>query len=424
MELIELSEKKFEQFASKHQYATFYQTKEWAKLKSFNGWEYFYVGLLNDSKKVVGATLLLGKNTPIKKKMFYAPRGFLIDYNDKEILLEFTKKIKEYIKNKNGIFIKMDPTVIYKQRDINGDIVKDGIDNSSLIDFLKDNGYKHYGLSLSSHVGLQPRWVFALHLKDRTLEDITSKFNSRTKRSIKKCENHGVVVEKIDNSKLDVFKSIMEHTSTRRGFIDRPFSYYQELVNNLGEHCKVYIAYLDTNLAIDLIDKEVETQNKKNIELDKNKESKKYEDNIAKCKKIIDDKTNEKEKILKLETSNGKKIPLGGAMFLHFGSEMTYLFGGSFEEFMEYPSQYLIQFTAIKEALDSKCETFNFYGIDGHLKENGEMHGVYEFKKGFGGEVREYIGEFDLVINRFYYLLYKVAFACYHKLKNIKNKKR
>ena len=33
MELIELSEKKFEQFAGKHQYATFYQTKEYFLLK-------------------------------------------------------------------------------------------------------------------------------------------------------------------------------------------------------------------------------------------------------------------------------------------------------------------------------------------------------------------------------------------------------
>ena len=80
-----------------------------------------------------------------------------------------------------------------------------------------------------------------------------------------------------------------------------------------------------------------------------------------------------------------------------------------------------MQWVAIQDALENACELYNFYGIDGHLKEDGEMHGVYEFKKGFGGEVREYIGEFDLVVRPFYYRLYKVSFASYKFLKNLKN---
>lgn len=423
MKLTELNEKEFEKFASKHQYANFYQTKEWAKLKSRNGWKPYFIGLVSSNKKILGATLLLSKMTPIKKNMFYAPRGFLIDYEDIEMLETFTKEIKFFVKKHNGIFVKIDPMIVYKQRDINGDIVEDGIDNSKIIEMLKSNGYHHYGLSVSSHTGLQPRWVFALPLGNKTEEEIVSSFNTRTKRSLKKCQNHGIIVEKINKNDLSVFKDIMEHTSSRRGFVDRPFSYYQEMIDCLGEHCKIYIAYLDINKAIKLADDEIESQNNRILELNRNKESKKYKENILKCEKIITDKKAEKDKMLKLEKEHGDKIPIGGAMFLHFGQEMTYLFGGSYQEYMEYPSQYLVQFTAIKDALNSNCSLYNFYGIDGHLKEDGEMHGVYVFKKGFGGEVREYIGEFDLIINKFSYFIYKIAFACYHKLKNIKNKK-
>ena len=50
------------------------------------------------------------------------------------------------------------------------------------------------------------------------------------------------------------------------------------------------------------------------------------------------------------------------------------------------------------------------------------MYGVYEFKKGFGGQVVELIGEFDLVVNKPKYLLYKVAFGSYKKIKNLINK--
>ncbi|HHX93677.1 MAG TPA: aminoacyltransferase, partial [Tenericutes bacterium] len=50
---------------------------------------------------------------------------------------------------------------------------------------------------------------------------------------------------------------------------------------------------------------------------------------------------------------------------------------------------------------------------------SNEYYGIYEFKKGFGGNVMELIGEFDLVINRFYYYLYKVVIFVYKKVRNI-----
>lgn len=108
-------------------------------------------------------------------------------------------------------------------------------------------------------------------------------------------------------------------------------------------------------------------------------------------------------------------------MFLHYGTEMLYLFGGSYADFMYMNPQYLIQWYSLQYALDHGCDVYNFYGIDGHIKEDGEMHGVYEFKKGFDGNVVEYIGEFDLVIHPIYYQLYKFSFALYGKLKRIKH---
>jgi len=128
-----------------------------------------------------------------------------------------------------------------------------------------------------------------------------------------------------------------------------------------------------------------------------------------------------------LEKNNGKKIPLSSSMFLLTEKEMTYLFGGSYQEYMNYPSQYLIQWSAICDSIEHGHELFNFYGIDGNLNEDGEMHGVYEFKRGFDGEVREYIGEFDLIVSKFYYFIYNVAFKMYkgskHLLIKIKGRK-
>ena len=106
MELVKLTEKEFAKFAVKHRQASFYQTVEWGHLKETNNWQMHLLGL-KDGKKIVAGCLLLSKMTPVKRKMFYSPRGFLIDYSDYDLLKEFTYKIKEYVKKEKGIFIKI-----------------------------------------------------------------------------------------------------------------------------------------------------------------------------------------------------------------------------------------------------------------------------------------------------------------------------
>ncbi len=125
MKLKEISFEELERFSLNTDEATFHQTKGWARLKQHNGWCHYAVGLY-DEDDIKAATLLLAKEVPIVKKyMFYSPRGFLIDYHDFNLLKRFTEEVKKFAKAKGGIFIKIDPYIMYKQRDINGDLVNE-----------------------------------------------------------------------------------------------------------------------------------------------------------------------------------------------------------------------------------------------------------------------------------------------------------
>ena len=171
MELVTLTKKEFKKFADKHNQITFHQTEEWANLKSKNGWNAHYIGL-KDDKKIIAATLILAKNLPIiKKKMFYSPRGFLIDYNNYKILETFTEEIRKYAKKENAIFIKIDPYVEYMEHDNNGDIIENGFNNKAAVENLKKLGYKHYGFNLMQDT-LQPRWMHVIETKNKSLDDV------------------------------------------------------------------------------------------------------------------------------------------------------------------------------------------------------------------------------------------------------------
>ena len=81
MEIVKLSSEEFENFAKNNEYVTFHQKESWGILKKNNGWDYELIGL-KDGEKLLAATLLLSKKLPLNWQMFYAPRGFLIDYSN------------------------------------------------------------------------------------------------------------------------------------------------------------------------------------------------------------------------------------------------------------------------------------------------------------------------------------------------------
>lgn len=422
MKLEQLTEKEFSNFASSHPLFSFHQTKEWGELKSHNGWKYEFLGL-KSGKKVVAATMILSKTTPIKKKIFYAPRGFLLDYENEEILRKFTEEMKLYVKKQGGFFLKIDPYFIHLERDINGDVVENGVNHSKVVTDLKNLGYRHYGFNLTFSKELQPRWIYVLDLKGKDKDTVFQNFSSDTKRYIHRAIKNGLEIEEVTLENLKDFSNIMEHTSKRRGFINRPFSYYQDMVKTLGKNVKILSCFLDTEKALLSIEKEMKEVEEQVRELKKRMEevgSKKSKDSYRQKETELTNLQKKHKEIQGLKQKHGKKIVMASSMFLLFGNEVLYLYSGSYDEFMKYNAQYLIQWEIIQYAISHHYDRYNFYGIEGNFqKENNDTYGIYEFKKGFDGNVVEFIGEFDLVISKFYYFIYNRMFGFYKGVKHI-----
>ena len=431
MEFVKLTEKEFKSFAYNHEQASFYQTINWGKLKENNGWKMHLVGV-KIKKKVVAATLLLSKLTPIKKSMFYAPRGFLIDYDNYELLEFFTNEIKKFAKENDAIFIKIDPYLSYQERDLDGNIVENGENNKQAFDNLIKLGYKHFGFNLMQEA-LQPRWIFVTPTKDTTVDEVMKKMDSKTRQILRKNERNKIKVREIDYDEIDKFKDIMQHTGDRRDFIDRPLSYYQNMYKYLHDDgiLKIMIAELDTEELIDEYTSEI-----KRIEKDKEQREKLYKKDPSKmnekkylqkqneCDKDIKRIEKNRNHIQELQDKHGKVLTLGGILFLIHSGEVLSLVGGSYKEFMEFQSAYTVHFAGLKYAIENNYDRYNFYGITGIFDSNNPLFGLYLFKRDFGGKVVEFVGEFDLIVNKPYFILYKVAFKSYKVLKGIINKIR
>lgn len=427
MKLVNLTKKEFKEFADKHEQITFHQTIEWANLKKENGWKAYYIGLKNETEIKAGA-LLLAKDIPIiHKKMFYSPRGFLIDYNNKKLLAKFTDEIKKYVKKEKGIFIKIDPYVEYQEHDNDGNIVEDGYNNKSSIDNLIDLGYHFFGFNVMQDT-LQPRWMHVIETENKTEEEIQKDMESKTRQILRKNEKSCITTREITKDELPLFKQIMEHTGDRRDFIDRPLSYYEAMWDNLHKSgiLKILIAEINFEDYYNNTQKEKEETEKKlkdriykhdNNILKMNEKkylstNKQDESNIERLEKQL-------EKINNYQNQYGKKLTLGTILFLIYGNEVLSLFGGTDDNLLQFQSAYTLHYAGIKYAIEHKYKRYNFYGITGDFRKENPLFGLYLFKKSFGGHVVELIGEYDLIISKFWYKTYKIAFKLYHLLKKI-----
>ena len=185
MELKVLEKFEYEKFVKNNPYKShFLQSYDWGALvKKERGLTPYYLGLV-DGKKILGATLLLKKSLPLGLSYLYAPRGYVLDFNNFEILDKFTEEIVKFAKRKKAIYVKIDPDIIWKKENYKGEVSEVESKDKKIYNELLRLGYKHKGFTKNFET-MQPRYTFRIDL-NQSMEDIESHFSKTTKQRITK----------------------------------------------------------------------------------------------------------------------------------------------------------------------------------------------------------------------------------------------
>ncbi|MDD3453041.1 MAG: peptidoglycan bridge formation glycyltransferase FemA/FemB family protein [Bacilli bacterium] len=419
-----LSEEEFNRFSSMNEQGTFFQTSYWGELKSLTGWVSHLVGIKQDDE-IIAASLLLGKKIPILNKyIYYAPRGFLIDYNNTNLLKKFVKEIYKYVRKNKGIFIKINPYFEYRKRNIDGKAI-DEKTNQHVIDLLDELGFKHNGFVTTYGTDLEPRWLSVLDLHGKTEEELLSNMRPTTRWSINNSYKHGLKLVEIDENNLIEFKKLMEHTGERRGFIDRPLVYYEQMYNvfKKEDNIKIMLVELDVKEYLDNLNNQKHELQLKQVEIKSRDQYGKKTRALAEYQSQIESLQERIEVLNIMLEEKGPYVIVAGGLFMTFGNQVISLFGASYKEYMKFNAQYFLNFKMILYALNNGYEKYNFYGITGEFNENSEMFGLFDFKRGFDSNVVELLGEFTLITNKLYNKIYEKMFDIYRKLKKKRVKK-
>ena len=400
MYIKEITVSEFEKFCETHPLNNFHQSIKYARFKSDQGYEYEIIGYFKDNELIAAGLVLVRM---INNYLYaYVPEGFLIDYNDANLVESFSKDLYEYYKKEDIVFIKINPQVPIYEID-NTTYKKKELGNHPVINTLERSGYNKLKNNLYFE-SLLPRTNAIIDLEEYAFENL--KKNARNK--IRKAIRRGLTFEVGKSTDLNILHEFVKNKIKRSAY------YYNDYYNVFRAENAIdyFLVSIDYDKAINNL------ENAYQNEIDNNEQIAKYV--IKKpSNKNINRKVNSDNTIIsykndislaleKLKETNKEYI--AAALVIKHGNTATILIHGYDKKYKEFAPNYFLYYSII-EHYKNDFKYINLNGITCDFSKENKYYGLNNFKLSFNPKVYEYIGEFDLVINkRIYHKLIKKGY--------------
>ena len=421
--LVELKKDEYTKFVKNNPYKShFLQSYEWGELvKKERGLTPIYLGL-KEKGKIVGATLLLKKKLPLGLCYLYAPRGYVINFKDFTVLDKFTEEIVSFAKKEKAIYVKIDPDIVWKRENYKGEVTLEEAKEKKIYNELLRLGYKHLGFTKNFET-MQPRFTFRIDL-EQSMEEIEDHFSKTTKQRIAKARKLATEVEIGTADDLVTFYHLMMLTESRKDFVSYKIEYYKTLYQLFNEENKatLFLGKVNIPLTLEIIEKDKEEVLEKIEALPKDNLSKSAKN---KLKELTRQKDKLEEEIAKYQTylrEYGEIVTLSAHLILEYGDKAWVLYAGNHNILTETYVNYNTYYEHLKFCKERGLKVYDQFGTIGDLSPDNPRLGLHEFKKKFGGDYIEFMGEFDYVISPFYYFAFTKLVPIYRNI--IKRRKK
>ena len=329
------------------------QTSQWAEVKYKSGWNVKWVIDQADNMQI-GAQLLFKRIFP-GINMAYIPKGPVYDFTKQAYPPEwftFWQQVDQICQENSAFMLKVEPDFWIKSESLAEDSLSD-VSGDAITQIIPEAKNPPNGF-ISSSQSIQP--MRSLVIDIRSGEDvILSRMKQKTRYNIKLALKRGVIVK--TSNDIESFSKIMNVTGNRDGFGVHDHQYYKS----------VYQIFNPRN----------------------------------ECQ---------------LLTAEYQGETLASIMVFTQGKRAWYLYGASSNEKRELMPTYILQWEAIRWARKRGCIEYDLWGVpdadltqleENFTQRNDNLWGVYRFKRGFGGELKQAAGPWDRVYKPTLYKLYR-----------------
>lgn len=378
----------YDQFVKEHELVNVLQSSAWEEVKS--DWQHEKFGAYRGDKLLATASILI-KTLPLGYRMFYIPRGPVLDYKDAELLNFVLQSIKSYARSKRAIFVIFDPSICLSQSSIKHEKIEYP-ENMAIIENLQRMGVRWSGKTDGMGDTIQPR-IQAKVYKENFTED---KLCKSTKQAIRSSRNKGVEIQIGRDELLESFSFLMKKTEKRKDIHLRNEAYYKKLLDNFKDKAYITLATLDIAKRL----RELEEQLAKNLALEEAFTESTRTSKVEAQKKEKERLVEERDFLQRYLNEEKSNIPLAATLSLEFGNTSVNLYAGMDDAFKRYNAPILTWYETARYAFERGMVWQNLGGVENSL--NG---GLYHFKEKFNPTIEEYLGEFTMPTHPLYSLL-------------------
>ena len=426
LHLKNIKKEEFDEYVKNHKTKShFLQSLSWGEFsKTKKNLIPYYLGLVDDENEIQAATLLLEKKLPLNYTYFYAPRGFVIDFKNKELVRNMTKKVVDFAKKRKAIFVKIDPDLIKEQTNYLEEVSKNK-DYNELFNTLKECGFKHLGFTKNFET-MQPRYTFRIDL-NQTLEEIENHFSKTTKQRIAKAKKLNTEVSIGTEKDLDEFYHLMTLTEDRKNFISYTEDYYNTLYEifngNKNSKATIFLGKVHINKTLKVLENDLKKINDQISILPIDNLSKSAKNKLKELTRQKENTTKEIGKYKEYRKQYGNDITLSAHMIIEYGDKAWVLYAGNHNILTETYVNYYTYSEHIRYCKEKGIKIYDQFGTIGDLSKDNPCLGLHEFKKKFGGDYVEFIGEWDYITNHFMYFIFTKLVPIYRKFIRKRSKK-
>ena len=409
-----LTNAEFLQFTKVFKPSSIYQTPYYAFTMNEENYTSMFVGLMDGNVLKAASLILVYKVNGFRYA--FAPRGFLIDYNDENLVTTFTKLIKKYLGKKDIVAIKINPMIIKKVYNSKGYVITDNQLYETTFNRLKKLGYFHLGYN-NYFEALKPRFEAYINL-DMNYIKLFGNIDKSCRNKIRKAVRDGI---KVYHGDINDLKYLYEQTQTT---YPRGLQYFIDLYKFFGKDNLIdfYYSKLDTTDYLQYTQSKYNEYSKKSSELNHKLISQK-----GNSEKIINEKLKIDQNVVKYRnqlveaTEYLKTYPEGiitsTALVIKWQDAVYLAMDGYDKNYKKFGAKQLMIWKLMGRYAKLGFKKFYLGGVTNINKKNNKYKGLNEFKLNFHANVIEYAGDFELITNSPLYFVYKNSFGITGMLK-------
>ena len=361
---------------------TLFQCSPWAKIKS--NWGHLFTSVTEDGKIVATALVLIHK-MPFGTKLFYIPRGPVMDYKRPELVKFYLDALTKEAKRQHAIAVRFDPSVLMRKYPYKDRNEKHVAENQDVIELLKSCGAKHRGYTINIEESTQPRFNAEM--------DVTPDYRDHLEHKTAKCIRNSIHkgIEVYEGPEyLHDFSIAMHYTEVRKKVALRNEEYFRNMMETYGDHSICMVTKLNFPKQLKKLQQSIDETNEKLSQQGLKKKEK------AALKQQLTNDTKELEKLQKDYEREGKdEVITCGILAVYNANLMELFYMGNNPDYMRMYSSYLLYAECLDRCVDLGITRCSFGGIEGTLDD-----GLTLFKSNWIMNVEEYIGEFNIVLNK------------------------